>query len=230
MPTIRDFLKTYNIEINNSRFFDEALTHNSYSNEHRLKYTYQRMEFLGDALLQMYVSRFLFFNCPKLSEGELTKLRSKSVREESLSEVAKDIKLGQLIRLGQGELKTRGFEKPSILADVFEALTAAIYLDQGEEKLISWLEQTLFAYIQKPEFIDKIKDYKSELQQLLQSEKRSDLKYIVEHEEFFQKENKFLYTVSVNLDGQKFGIGKGWSKQEAEQKAAQDCLSKMKKI
>ncbi|MBY7704331.1 ribonuclease III [Vibrio harveyi] len=137
MPTIRDFLKTYNIEINNSRFFDEALTHNSYSNEHRLKYTYQRMEFLGDALLQMYVSRFLFFNYPKLSEGELTKLRSNSVREESLSEVAKDIKLGQLIRLGQGELKTRGFEKPSILADVFEALTAAIYLDQGEEKLIS---------------------------------------------------------------------------------------------
>ncbi|SYV95477.1 dsRNA-specific ribonuclease III, partial [Mycoplasma putrefaciens] len=138
MPTIKNFLKKYQIEIKNSALFDEALTHNSYSNEHRLRYTYQRMEFLGDALLQMYVSRFLFFNYPKLSEGELTKLRANSVREESLSQVAKEINLGQLVRLGQGELKTKGFEKPSILADVFEALTAAIYLDQGEEILTSW--------------------------------------------------------------------------------------------
>lgn len=80
-----------------------------------------------------------------------------------------------------------------------------------------------------PAFINVTKNFKSELQELLQSEKRSDLKYIIENEEFFVNENKTLYTVSVNLDGQKFGVGKGYSKQEAEQNAASDCLSKLKK-
>lgn len=87
----------------------------------------------------------------------------------------------------------------------------------------------MFKYIKDSNFINDTKDFKSELQELLQSEKRSDLKYIIEKEDFFANENKILYTVSVNLNGQKFGVGKGFSKQEAEQNAASDCLSKLKK-
>ncbi|ADK69986.1 ribonuclease III [Mycoplasma mycoides subsp. mycoides] len=226
---IKNFFEKYNIKINNEKLFNEALTHNSYANEHKLKYSYQRLEFLGDAILQMYVSRFLFFNYSKLSEGELTRLRASTVREETLFRVAKDINLGALVKLGHGEYITKGYEKPSILADVFEALTAAIYLDQKEDGLVTWLGQTLFKYIKDSNFINDTKDFKSELQELLQSEKRSDLKYIIEKEDFFANENKILYTVSVNLNGQKFGVGKGFSKQEAEQNAASDCLSKLKK-
>ncbi|WFQ96014.1 ribonuclease III [Mycoplasma feriruminatoris] len=227
--SIKNFFEKYNIKINNEKLYSEALTHNSYSNEHKLKYSYQRLEFLGDAILQMYVSRFLYLNYSKLSEGELTRLRASTVREETLSRVAKDINLGQIIKLGHGEYITKGYEKPSILADVFEALTAAVYLDQKEDGLLNWLDQTLFKYIKDSNFINDTKDFKSELQELLQSEKRSDLKYITEREDFFTNENKILYTVSVNLDGQKYGIGKGYSKQEAEQNAASDCLSKLRK-
>ncbi|WP_434343218.1 ribonuclease III [Mycoplasma sp. 06067-C1-B144P-99-0482-3] len=226
---IKNFFEKYKIKINDQQIYKEALTHNSYANERKLKYSYQRLEFLGDAILQMYTSKFLFFNYSKLGEGELTRLRASIVREESLSRIARDINLGQLIRLGHGELMTKGYEKQSILADIFEALTAAVYLDQSEEGLLIWLEQTLFKYMKDPTFINVTKDFKSELQELLQSEKRSDLKYITENEEFFANENKTLYTVSINLDGQKFGVGKGYSKQEAEQNAASDCLSKLKK-
>ncbi|WP_031542032.1 ribonuclease III [Mesoplasma photuris] len=226
--TVQEFLQKYGITIKNSHLFDQALTHNSYANEKHLKYTYQRMEFMGDAVLQMYVSKFFFLNFPKLKEGELTKFRSNAVREETLSEIARSINLSQIIRLGQGEINSKGYNKPSILSDVYEAITAAIYLDQGEEVLISWLKQTMFKYISTPGFMDKLKDYKSELQELLQAENRCDLKYVVEKETHVPKENKTLYTISVNLDNQKFGIGEGFSKQEAEQNAAKDTLTKMK--
>ncbi|WP_026389144.1 ribonuclease III [[Acholeplasma] multilocale] len=225
--TVQEFLDKYGITIKNSHFYNEALTHNSYANEKHLKYTYQRMEFLGDAILQMYVSKYFFLNFPKIAEGILTKYRSNAVREESLAKVAREIKLGRLIRLGQGELNSKGYDKDSILSDVFEAFTAAIYLDHGEEVLLCWLKETLYKEISKPGFMDKLKDYKSELQEKLQAENRNDLKYVVENERHIEKDNRTEYTVSVNLEGQKFGIGKGFSKQEAEQNAAKDCLAKM---
>ncbi|ATZ18608.1 ribonuclease III [Williamsoniiplasma somnilux] len=225
--TVQEFLKKFGITIKNSHYFDEALTHNSYANEKHLKYTYQRLEFLGDAIIQMYVSNYLYKNYPKLSEGILTKYRSNIVREESFSMVAKEINLGQLIRLGQGELNSRGFEKPSILSDVFESFTAAIYLDQGEQIMLEWLKKTLFKEISKPGFMDKVKDYKSELQEYLQAENRRELKYLVAAEKNLKNDNKTEYTINVVLDGQKFGVGKGFSKQEAEQNAAKDCLSKL---
>lgn len=229
--TWEKFLENYGIFVKKHRFYyNEALTHNSYTNEKHLKYNYQRLEFLGDAILQKYVSLYFFQKFPKSFEGELTKYRSKAVREESLAEVARSIKLGNYIRLGQGELNSRGFEKNSILADVFEALTAAIYLDQGDEITWQWLNQTLFKVINDPEFQNKIYDYKSELQELLQAENRHDLKYAVENTQILAKTNQIEYTISVQLDNQKFGVGKGFSKARAEQEAARDCLSKLKKI
>ncbi|PPE04075.1 ribonuclease III [Williamsoniiplasma lucivorax] len=226
--TLDEFLLQYDIKINNRRLFDEALTHNSYSNEKHLKYTYQRLEFLGDSLLQMYVSLYYFHNFPKLKEGVLTKSRSNVVREESLALVARKIKLGNYIRLGQGEYDSKGYDKDSILSDVFESFTAAIYLDQGEEVTLNWLRKTLFKFMNSEEFLEKTKDYKSELQELLQASKRTDLTYIVDSENHNEAESKIEYTISVYLENQKLGTGVGFSKQQAEQKAAKDSLSKLK--
>lgn len=228
--TLEEFLKKYGIKIKNRRYYDEALTHNSYANEHHLDYTYQRLEFLGDAILQKYISLYYFLNYPKLTEGKLTKNRSSAVREESLASVSRMINLGRFIRLGQGELNTKGYEKDSILSDIFESLTAAIYLDHGEQTTLNWLEKTIFKMIKDPNFINQNRDYKSELQELLQAENRHDLKYVVEKEEHNQTDNRIEYTISVRLDGQKYGIGKGFSKAHAEQEAAKDCLSKMKNL
>jgi ribonuclease III len=132
-----EFLAQFGIKMKNRRYYDEALTHNSYANEQHLDYTYQRLEFLGDAILQKYISLYFFLNYPKLSEGQLTKSRSNAVREESLAAVSRSIHLGSYIRLGQGELNTKGYGKDSILSDVFESLTAAIYLDLGENATLS---------------------------------------------------------------------------------------------
>ncbi|ATZ16252.1 ribonuclease-3 [Entomoplasma freundtii] len=228
--SFEEFLNHYGIKIKNRHFYDEALTHNSFANEKHLDYTYQRLEFLGDAVLQKYASLYFFQNYPKWPEGKLTKNRSNLVREESLAEVARSLNIGKYIRLGQGEINSRGFDKDSILADVFESLTGAIYLDQGEAKTLKWLQSTLFKIMDKAEFKNKTYDYKSELQELLQAENRHDLKYVLESQEVFPSENRTEYTISIQLDNQKFGIGKGFSKAQAEQAAAQDCLSKMKNI
>lgn len=225
-----DFLGEYGLTIKNRHLYDEALTHNSFANEKHLPYTYQRLEFLGDAVLQKYASLYFFQNYPKWSEGKLTKNRSNLVREESLAEVAREVGLGQYIRLGQGEINSRGFNKDSILADVFESLTGAIYLDHGEAKTLKWLQMTLFKIMETSDFKNKTYDYKSELQELLQAENRHDLKYVLEEQELFPSENRIEYTISVQLDNQKFGIGKGYSKAQAEQAAAQNCLSKMKNL
>nr|WP_303662291.1 ribonuclease III [Williamsoniiplasma luminosum] len=228
MMTLEEFLQQYNIKIKNRHLYDEALTHNSFSNEKHLKYTYQRLEFLGDSLLQMYVSLYFFRNHPKLKEGVLTKSRSNIVREESLAMIARQIQLGNYIRLGQGELNSKGYDKDSILSDVFESITAAIYLDQGEEKTLNWLNKTLFKIMNNDQLLEKTKDYKSELQELLQANKRTDLKYIVDLENHMDAESKIEYTISVYLEDQKLGTGIGFSKQQAEQRAAKDSLSKLK--
>lgn len=227
--TMHEFFEQFGIKINDSKIFSTALTHNSYANETKTKETYQRLEFLGDAVLQMYVSKFLYLNFTKAHEGKLTKTRSDIVRQETLSEIAKMIGLGKIIRLGQGEIKSKGYEKPSILSDVYEAVTAAIYLDQTEEVLINWIKKTIFKYLEKNDYKELTHDYKSELQEIIQAEVRSDLEYKVESQIHIEKENKIGYTVSVNLDGKKYGIGKGYSKQEASQNAAKDCLNKLKK-
>lgn len=228
--TIDIFLKNFGIKIKKRHFYDEALTHNSYSNEKHLPYTYQRMEFLGDALIQKYVSLYLFQAHPNLAEGDLTKRRSKAVREETLAMVARTLNLGQLIRLGQGELNSHGYDKDKILADIFESLTAAIYLDHDGKTVKQWLEKTLFKFINEPNFKRKTYDYKSELQELLQADKQHDLKYILEKTQFLAEENRTDYTMAIYLDNQKLGQGNGFSKAQAEQEAAKDCLSKMKKF
>ncbi|PPE06442.1 ribonuclease III [Mesoplasma corruscae] len=224
---MKNFFKNFGIIINNEELFITALTHNSYSNEKHLNYTYQRLEFLGDAVLQLYVSKYLYLNLKQFKEGKLTKTRSDLVRQETLAEISKKIGLGRMIRLGQGELKSKGYEKSSILADVFESVTAAIFLDQSEEVLEKWLYDTMIEFLKNNNIDSMTHDYKSELQEIIQAEIRSDLEYKIESSKAIEQDNKIEYTVSVNLDGIRYGIGKGFSKQEASQNAAKDCLLKL---
>jgi len=228
------FENTFQIKIRNLNLFDHALTHNSYANEHHLKYTYQRLEFLGDALIGKYVSLYLFKNYLNDPEGSLTNKRSEIVREKTLSQVTKKIGLNNYIRLGNGEEASGGRNKDSILADIFESITGAIYLDNenndADSVIKKWLSQTLFGYIKLDEYkgLSSIHNYKSELQELLQAEKRDNLRYQV-ISETRKADNKMEYKIQVELEGQVFGTGIGSSKQEAEQQAAKDSLEKLKK-
>ncbi|AGR42381.1 ribonuclease III [Spiroplasma diminutum] len=226
---IRDFLyKEFLIEIKDSTHYNEALTHNSFSNENRLTKNYQRLEFLGDAILQMKVSEYLYKLFPKSNEGLLTKYRSSIVKKETLAQISRKIKLGKLIRLGVGELDSKGYEKDSILSDVYESMTAAIYLDQGEFVLNQWLEKTIFSDYVINQFLDKSHDFKSELQELIQLEVRSELSYVISNQEKLEN-NTTLFTVNAVLEGMVYGTGQGSNKKQAEQEAAKNALSKIKK-
>ncbi|QHX36910.1 ribonuclease III [Spiroplasma sp. BIUS-1] len=228
MHIIDFLLKEFSIEANDKKHYYEALTHNSFSNENRLAKNYQRLEFLGDAILQMKVSDYLYRLFPKSNEGLLTKYRSSIVKQSTLAEISRKIGLGKFIRLGVGELESKGYEKDSILSDIFESLTAAIFLDQNEEVLNKWLEKTIFSDYVINQFLDKSHDFKSELQELIQLEMRSELQYVtVECKKL--KNNTAVFTVNAVLDGMVFGTGEGSNKKQAEQEAAKNALSKIKK-
>ncbi|QBQ08006.1 ribonuclease III [Spiroplasma gladiatoris] len=226
---MKSFFAKIGIKQINSDLYAEALTHNSYSNENRRAKNYQRLEFLGDAILQQKVSEYLFKNYPKSNEGILTKYRSSIVRQETLAKLSRAIGLGNYIRLGIGEHEAKGYEKDTILADVYESVTAAIYLDLGNDALNNWLNQTIFNKNNLNNFLDSIRDFKSELQELIQIDKRSDLSYIIANQEKIH-ENKILFTVNCILDGMIYGIGEGFNKKQAEQQAAKNALSKIKTV
>lgn len=225
---MQNFFKQFDITINNKSFYNEALTHNSYSNENRLTKNYQRLEFLGDAILQMNVSEYIFKKFPNYNEGILTKYRSSMVRRESLAQISKNIGLGKFIRLGVGELESKGYEKESILSDIYESLTAAIYLDGGIVALNKWLEATIFSKENTKDFLEHVTDYKSELQEIIQLEMRSQLSYSTVKQSKVE-ENKTLFIVKVMIDGMIYGTGEGFNKKQAEQQAAKSALSKIKK-
>ncbi|AOG60712.1 ribonuclease III [Spiroplasma helicoides] len=225
---MKEFFNRIGIEIKNQDYFNEAFTHNSFSNENRLSKNYQRLEFLGDAILQFKVSEFLYKKYPKSNEGTLTKYRSSIVRQVTLAHLAKSIGLGKFIRLGIGEQDAKGYEKESILSDVFESVTAAIHLDSGNDAVDKWLKATMFSDKNIDFILESIRDYKSELQELIQVEMRNDLAYsTIEQQKL--PDNRTIFKVQCTLDGMIYGIGEGFSKKQAEQEAAKSALSKIKK-
>ncbi|AUB31939.1 ribonuclease III [Spiroplasma floricola] len=228
MDIINFLLKEFSIQVKEKNHYFEALTHNSFSNENRSAKNYQRLEFLGDAILQMKVSEYLYKLFPKSNEGLLTKYRSSIVKQTALAEISRKIGLGKFIRLGVGELDSKGYEKDSILSDIFESMTAAIFLDQGDQILNKWLEKTIFSNYIIDQFLDKTHDFKSELQELIQIEMRSELQYVTVACKKF-KNNTISFTVNVTLNGMVFGTGIGSNKKQAEQEAAKNALSKIKK-
>jgi ribonuclease III len=223
----KTFQDEIGIHFNDEKLLKQAFTHSSYVNEHRRKpyEDNERLEFLGDAVLELTVSQFLFKKYPMMSEGELTKLRAAIVCEPSLVKFSIELNFGELILLGKGEEMTGGRERPALLADVFEAFIGAVYLDQGLDTVISILEKVVYPKINVGAF-SHVMDYKSQLQELVQRGSAGMIEYSILEESGPAHNRQFISRVSLN--DEELGIGKGRSKKEAEQQAAQKALEKLK--
>lgn len=213
----------------NKSLINTAVTHSSYSNELRAKKINiscnERLEFLGDSVLSIIVSEYLFIENEYLPEGELTKLRAELVCEKALSKYALEIGLGDYMFLGNGEEKNNGRSRRSILADAFEAVLAAIYLDSGNDK--ATVAKFLLPFV-KAEINDisaegrNITDYKTSLQQFVQQTEGDFLEYIVV--DSYGPDHMKTFEVEARLNSNVIGRGKGRSKREAEQNAAKQAL------
>lgn len=203
----------------------EALTHSSFVNEGRKNIkNNQRLEFLGDSVLSIVVAQHLFEHYTHLPEGELTKLRASLVCEKSLHEFAKIIDLGNYLVLGKGEELTGGRERPSILADAFEAVIASIYLDGGlvaaREFVMRFIPQELDV-----EKVTYVSDYKTALQEIIQKNREEKIEYAIVGE--FGPDHNKMFRVEVHLNSNIIGVGEGRSKKQAEQFAAKEALQLM---
>ena len=206
----------------NRKLLETALTHPSFGGDHHVPH-YQRLEFLGDAVLELAVSRYLYYELPEVDEGKLTRIRAALVREESLNRAAQRIGLGEFIRLSVGEERSGGREKPSILSDVMEAVLAAVYLDAGFDEAVRIIDMVLGEEL-RPEVLKDHLDAKSRLQELMQREGRMP-SYDYLSMEGPPHAPVFSYRV---MDGeQELGRGSGTSKQNAQQAAARDALKRM---
>ncbi|MED0656704.1 ribonuclease III [Anoxybacillus ayderensis] len=223
----KQFQEQIGIFFRDEKLLIQAFTHSSYVNEHRkrLHEDNERLEFLGDAVLELTVSQYLFEQFPQMSEGELTKLRAAIVCEPSLVTFAHALSFGDLVLLGKGEELTGGRMRPSLLADVFEAFIGALYLDQGIEAVVQFLGKTMFPKIREGAF-SHVMDYKSQLQELVQRDGNGVLEYKILQERGPAHNKEFVSRVSLN--GEELGVGIGRSKKEAEQRAAQMALGKLK--
>jgi len=204
----------------------QAFTHSSYVNEHRAQSLKdnERLEFLGDAVLELTVSKYLFIHFPKMSEGEMTKLRAAIVCEQSLVTFADDLGFGKLILLGKGEEMTGGRERPALLADVFEAFIGALYLDHGLDAVYRFLSNVIFPKVNEGRFSQVI-DYKSQLQEFIQHDNLGEIIYQVINEKGPAHNREFVSEVYVN--NKSMGVGTGKSKKEAEQRAAEKALQQL---
>ncbi len=222
------FQREIGFQFTNERLLKQAFTHSSYVNEHRRKpyEDNERLEFLGDAVLELTISQYLYKKYPLMSEGELTKLRAAIVCEPSLVTFANALSFGNLVLLGKGEELTGGRERPALLADVFEAFIGALYLDQGMEAVFKFLQQTVFPKIDEGAF-SHVMDYKSQLQELIQRDAAGSIEYKIQLEKGPAHNKEFISNVYLN--GEIMGTGVGRSKKEAEQKAAQEALVLIKK-
>ncbi len=208
-------LKKYGIDLVSSKLLKTALTHTSYANEHNCD-SYERLEFLGDAVLE-YVSSDYIYKTKSYDEGEMSKKRSLYVCENALYEYAKKINLKDYIKVGNG-IKN---PNKTVIADVFEALVAVIYLELGMDKVKVFFNSLIVPYIESN--VDFLMDYKSTLQEMIQTEQKSiEYKLVKEGGPAHKK----YFIVEVIVDGIIYGTGKGNSKKEAEQNAAKEAIKK----
>jgi ribonuclease-3 len=222
---LEQFQVTFQLRFLNPALLQQAFTHSSYANEHQLV-SNERLEFLGDAVLEIAVSEFLYENFPNESEGFLTKKRAKNVCEPALCLIANKMKLGEMMLLGKGEEESGGREKCSTLSDAFEALLGAIYLDRGYSGIFDILDPFLFTQLLNDDFeVDQ--DFKSNLQEFVQADSKAAIEYRV-IEEIGPPHNK-VFTCAVYMGTLKMGVGKGKTKKEAEQSAAKSALEKLAK-
>jgi len=218
-------LEQFDLVFSDETLLETAFTHTSYANEHRLlKISHnERLEFLGDAVLQLIISEYLYTKYPKRPEGDLSKLRSMIVREESLAGFARDCQFDQFIKLGRGEEKSGGRNRDTILGDLFEAFLGALLLDKGVEAVKSFLYQVMIPKVEVGDF-ERVTDYKTKLQELLQINGDVEIAYQVVSETGPAHAKNF--EVAVLINGRKSGQGQGRSKKLAEQEAAKNAFEK----
>ena len=216
--------KNMGYEFKNPSLLKIALTHSSYANEagKGTKYN-ERLEFLGDSVLSVIVSEYLFEAFPNMPEGELTKLRASLVCEKSLAKFSEKLGVGDFLLLGNGEENSGGRTRPSILADAFEALLAALYLDSDMERARTYVLEFVKDALKesKPSF----KDYKTMLQEIIQQNREESVRYHLVGE--YGPDHNKRFVVEVHLNSNVIGHGEGRSKKEAEQQAAKEALELM---
>lgn len=215
-----DLLIKLEIPYKNIKLYECALTHTSYANENGVK-SYERLEYLGDAVLELIISEYLYKNT-EYEEGKMTKYRSHYVCENANFEYSTRLGLNEYLKLGHGESDRGGKYRKAIVADIFESFMGAMYLDLGFEEVKKFIYKHIIPIIED-KTIDFFDDYKSVLQELVQTDKKS-LEYVVINEQGPAHEKTF--TVEVKIDNIVYGIGEAHSKKEAEQIAAHDALKK----
>ena len=224
MIDISDILKGFKIETTNRGLYKQAFTHSSYINEKKSKYGhYERLEFIGDGVLDLVLADLVYKAYPKLDQGELSKLRIYFVNGETLTKYARRYHFDEVLLLGKGQ-KINGGTNDKILEDVFEAFLGAVYLDKGFDFVYSLLNDIFLEDI-KNVSLNVLKDYKSQLQEFVQADTRNCVTYRCISEKGNPPNTEFV--CEVMWDNQVYGVGKGTSKKKAEQEAARDALSKM---
>lgn len=205
---------------------DEALTHPSYTNEARGHAAHnERLEFLGDAVLELAISTYLYDAYPHCAEGELTKMRASLVQSETLARLARRLDLGGYLRFGRGELLGGGADRQNNLENAFEAVIGAVYLDGGWEAAQDYVARQLAAEVQLVQRTHVMRDYKTTLQEHVQQKRHASVAYELVDESGPDHDKRF--TTRVLIDGQPMGEGTGRSKKEAEQQAAAAALSRI---
>ena len=219
---MEELFKRLNIEPKDMSLYKNAFSHSSYVNEHKAKNDYERLELLGDAVLDLVVADYLYTHY-KETEGEMTKVRASYVCENANYCYATGLGLSKYILVGHGEQKEGGNLKKAIVADIFEALMGAIYIDLGFSTVRNVILKVVVPYIENPN-VTFFSDYKSSLQEYVQTEQKS-LEYKLVNEEGPAHDKRF--TVDVVIDSIVYGTGIGTSKKEAEQEAAKVALNKL---
>ena len=220
-------MQELNLDFNRVDLYQQAFSHSSFINDfnmNRLDHN-ERLEFLGDAVLELTVSRYLFDKYPELPEGNLTKMRATIVCEPSLVIFANKIQLNDLILLGKGEEKTGGRTRPSLVSDAFEAFVGALYLDQGLEAVWQFSEQIIFPYVEDDE-LDGVVDFKTQFQEYVHRQNKGDVTYRLINEK--GPAHHRLFTSEVILEEDAVAEGKGKTKKESEQKAAERAYKILK--
>lgn len=220
------WLENRGIKVNNVQLIQQAFMHSSYVNEHRSYKDNERLEFIGDAVLELWTSEKLFKLRPEMDEGQMTTFRAQLVCEKTLALYARQLGLQEFLKLGSGEEKNGGRQRDSIVSDMFEAFLGALYLDQGMKCVSQILDEVI---------LDKIKnndntlfiDYKTKLQEYVQSDTRKTVVYDLINVSGPSNNPKF--EMVVKLDGIILGKGIGRSKKRAEQKAAEIALDKLQR-
>lgn len=227
LEKLRDFAQTNGIPMENMELLNVALTHTSYANEHKNEVIHdnERLEFLGDAVLDLVVGEYLFLRFPQWQEGELTRSKASVVCKPACAECAAKFNVGDYMLLGKGEEMSGGRGRQSILGDAFEAIIGAIYLDNNYEVTARFILGHMKKFLHLVDVGAYDHDYKTDLQELVQKHGDVEIKYVVTHDEGPDHDKTIWMDVVIN--GEVKGSGVGKNKKEAAQKAAKEAIARM---